>query len=444
MIRAPDASFIRMASTAAEPKDPATAPSCPPPESPARGLWIGGLAGVAVAVTAWVPVVGSAAGWTAGASLEVGPGTTFAVAASGGWLAAWTGAVLDSWKRRIGLLSAALVLAGTQSVLMAQKFSLAWEPVSLAAALTAGLVVAGSLTPRGAGVERWFAGRLSRSLLQRLTVAQSAQFLLPDQREAAVLTCRMLNETALREQMPAREFLKLMEAFRHAASRVLLEHGALLGAPESGAVRAYFGLPLAVENHADKAAAAALALAEAMKQFAITHMHKDQQPVECGTGITCGTLTAGVSGTAYSAAGDAVEQSRWLAALNADYHTLTLTDAATHRLADNTEDRPLEILNPPEGAAVEVFHLLATRGGLSQEAMARRDAFRDAIILLRAGHAEDALQRFEHAREGLIHEDAVLERFMTQAEHQSAREGRKLPPPSRPRARFSPRRILRP
>jgi hypothetical protein len=209
-------------------------------------------------------------------------------------------------------------------------------------------------------------------------------------------------------------------------------------------MRAFFGLPLAVENHADKAAVAALALAEAMKQFASDHKQRDYHPVECGIGITCGTLTAGVSGETYSAAGDAVEQSRWLAALNAEYRTLILTDGATHRLSENTEDRPLEILNPPEGAAVEVFHLLSTLGGLSQEAMARRDAFRDAIILLRAGHAEDALRRFEDAREGLIHEDAALERFVSHAEHQSARDGKKLPPPARPRARLSPRRIFRP
>lgn len=397
---------------------------------------------MAAAASAWVP--GVAAAVTGAAEMEAGAAITFAVAAAGGWLAAWTGAALDSWKRRLGVLAAALVLAGTQSVLMAHKFGIAWEPVSFALALTVGLVSAGCLTRRGAGVERWFTGRLSRRLIQRLAAAQSTEFLLPDQREAAVLTCRMLNEAALREQMPAREFLKLMEAFRQAASRVLLEHGALLDAPESGAVRAFFGLPLAVENHADQASAASLALAEAMKQFAVTHTHKDRQPVECGTGITSGTLTAGLSGPAYSAAGDAVEQSRWLAALNAEYHTRILTDSATHRLAENTEDRPLEILNPPDGAAVEVFHLLATRGGLSIEALARRDAFRDAIVLLRAGHAEDALQRFEDAREGLIHEDAAMERFVTQAEHQSARDGKKLPPPSRPRARFSPRRILRP
>ena len=139
-----------------------------------------------------------------------------------------------------------------------------------------------------------------------------------------------------------------------------------------------------------------------------------------------------------------MEQSRWLAGLNADYQTVILTDDATHRLAENGEDRPLEILNPPEGAAVEVHHLLATRGGLSQEAMARRDAFRDAIILLRAGHAEDALRRFADARLGLVHEDPVLERFVASAEHQVARDRGILPPPARPKARLSPRRIFRP
>jgi class 3 adenylate cyclase len=408
------------------------------------GLITGMLSAVAVAALAWVPGAGEAAGVFSDTDVKAAPEVTFGIAALAGVGGAWVGWALDSWKRRLVLLIAGLALAGTQSALLARNFDVAWEPFSLAAALCAGLVTSGLLTPRGAGVERFFHGRLARAQVQRLSAAQSWEFLLPDEREAAVLTCRMLNETALREQMSAREFLKLMEAFRDKSSQVLLEHGALLDAPESGMVRAFFGLPLAVENHADKAAVAGLALAEAMRQFAIVHMHRDRPPVECGIGITCGTLTAGVTGEVYSAAGDTVEQSRWLAALNAEYHTAILTDGAAHLTAGNTEDRPLEILNPPEGAAVEVYQLLATRGGLSREALARRDAFRDAVMLLRAGHAEDALIRFENAREGLIHEDSALERLAAQAEDQIERDGRKPPPPSRPRARFSPRRIARP
>ena len=431
--------------------DPFPARMNPKTESPAAvtprltlppstgGLWAGAGAGIAVAALAWLPGAGEAAEFFQQSALRTAPGLTFGIAAAAGMVGAWVGWALDSWARRLLVLAAVLVLAGTQSALLARNFGVAWEPFSLAAAVCAGLVSAGLLAPRGAGVERFFTGRLARDQVQRLAAAQSAGFLLPDQREAAVVTCRMSNETALREQMSAREFLRLMAAFRLASSRVLLEHGALVDASESGMVRAFFGLPLAVENHADKAAAAGLALAEALRQFAVEHLHRERPPVECGTGITCGTLTAGVTGEMYSAAGDAVEQSRWLAGLNAEYHTLILTDRATHLMAENTEDRPLEILNPPEGAAVEVFHLLATRGGLSGEALTRRNAFRDAIMLLRAGHAGDALERFEDAREGLVHEDAALERFVAQAEHQIERDGRKLPPPSRPRARFAPR-----
>lgn len=423
-------------------KPAASAPLLRPPSL--AGLWAGIAAGTAAAGLAWLPGAGEFASYFNEAGIRVAAPVTFGIAALAGSLAAWTGWAVDSWKRRAGLLLGMLVLAGTQSVLMTKNFGIGWEPLSFSAAVAAGLIVAGVNAPRGARLDRFFQGRLAPAQLQRLAMAQSADFLLPDQREAAVLTCRMMNEAALREMMPAREFLKLMEAFRQTATRVLLERGALLDAPESGTVRAFFGLPLAVENHADQAAAAALELADAMKQFDLAQMHREYRHVECGIGITCGTLTAGVTGETYSAAGDAVEQSRWLAVLNADYGTLILTDKATHLIAGNTEDRPLEILNPPEGAALEIMHLLATRGGLSGEALARRDAFRDAIMLLRAGHAEDALRRFEDARRGLVIEDAALDRFVAQAEHQIERDGRKPPPPSRPRARFSPLRIARP
>ncbi len=430
------------------PDTPSPAPAAAPlrlrKEPSRRGLWTGALLGVAASATAWIPALREAAGifWNDEVSV-LAPEWTCGLAAAGGLMAAWVGWAVDSWGKRLFLLTAALGLSGTQSFLMARNFATGWEPFSMAAALSAGLLTAAVLTPRGAGVERWFQGRLGRLPLQRLTMALDTDFLLPDQREAAVLTCRMLNETALREQMPAREFLRLMEAFRATASSVLMDYGALLDAPESGSVRAFFGLPLAMENHADRAASAALALSEAMRQFALDHMHRDRDPVECGTGIACGTLTAGISADTYNAAGDAVEQSRWLASLNAEYQTSILTDSTTHRVADNTEDRPLEILNPPEGAALEIFHLLGVRGGLSGEALARRDAFRDAIMLLRAGHAEDALARFTDAREGLVHGDAALERFVSQAEEQCARDDRKPPPPARPRARLSPRRVHR-
>lgn len=364
------------------------------------------------------------------------------VAAAGGLLAARTGWALDSWGRRLPILAAAVGLAATQSLLLTYRFHVEWEPLSLMAALVTGIVAGGLAAPRRQSAAQWFEGRAGRDLLLRLSAAPTG-ILLPDQREASVLTCRLLNETQLRERIPAREFLKFTEAFRLTASRILTSHGALLDAPESGVVRAFFGLPLAVESHATQAARAALALDEAMKEFALSHMHRDHPVAETGIGIASGTLTAGLTGNHYTAAGDAVEQSRWLAALNTEFHTRLLIDETTHQQATAVEDRPLEIMNPPEGAAVAVFQLLAAEGALSSEALQRRDAFRDAIMLLRAGHAADALVRFADARAGLIHEDAVLERFVAEAEAQSIRDGikpalRKAPRP-RPSARKSPR-----
>lgn len=369
-------------------------------------------------------------------------GVAAAVAAAGGLLAAGTGWALDSWGRRSLILTAAAGLAVTQSLLLAHRFHVDWEPLSLIAALVTGMVAGGIAAPRRESAAQWFAGRAGQDLLARLSAAPPG-ILVPDQREASVLTFRLLNETQLRERIPAREFLKFTEALRQTASRLLTSQGALLDAPESGVVRAFFGLPLAVESHAPQAAQAALSLDEVMQEFALTHMRRDHPVAETGIGIASGTLTAGLTGNHYTAAGDAVEQSRWLASLNAEFHTRLLTDEATHLQASCVEDRPLEIMNPPEGAAVAIFQLLGAEGALSIEALQRRDAFRDAIVLLRAGHAADALARFADAREGLIHEDAVLERFVAEAEAQSARDGIKPPlrkaPLPRPSARKSPR-----
>ncbi len=410
----------------------------PKSAAPCRGGLVGGaISGAAAAGVALVPGVEELmrSEWVYN-TRTVEPLATFAIAAGGGIISAAVSASLDTWPRRAGLLMAAIVLAVTQSLLLFHRLAIGWEAVSLAVAMITGALVAGLLTRSPSAAARWFEGRLNRSLVQRLSVAQNMGFLQPDEREAAVLTCSILNETHLRSQIPAREFLKIAESFRLTASRVLLDHGALLDETEAGTVRAFFGLPLPVVNHADSAARAALAVDDALRRLAVGQMKKDYAQAEFGAGISCGVLTAGLSGDAYAAAGDAVDQSRWLAALNADYHSAILTDGTTHRMSADTEDRPLEILNPPDGAALEVYQVLAMTGGLSREAMAQRDAFRDAIILLRAGHAADALLRFKEAGEGLTSPDGTLEHFVYIAQEQSARDsaGRKLPlpPASRP------------
>lgn len=402
----------------------------------------GALFAAAGAATAWAPgLAEKTAEWTRGLpapaeTLHSAPPEWRAAAALlAGIGAAWVGGrVRPAW-RAWGLTLAAAALTAAQCLVF-KLHGVAWEPLSLLAALGAGFSASllftpktapdeeiAAATPAGAEAARLFRGRVSKALLRRLTEVTDTAFLQPAQREAAVVTCRLLNEHALRENLPARDFLKLSEAFRARAAEVLMEHGGCLDPAESAGVRAFFGLPLPSPAGAeDEAAAAALALDEALRRFAVDHMSPDAEPPSFGIGIASGTLTAGLTDEHYSALGDAVELSRWLAGENTNYHSRILMDERTRARAVNTEDRPLEVCNPPEGAAVEIFQLLSPRGGLSFEAVKRRDAFRDAIMLLRAGHAEDAIQRFNEARRGLLSPDPVLEHFLSQAEDQLRRD----------------------
>jgi len=363
----------------------------------------------------------------------VAPLTAFGMAFGVGLGAAMVGMTVYPVRRVIGLLSAAGLLCLFQSLVLALH-GLAWEPLPA----LIGLLGAGSLTvllrPQFFGPATAFQGRVSAKTMARLARVADPAFLQPDQLDATVISCRLLNENALREVLPARDFLKLCQAFRTAAGQLLMEHGGCLDPREDSGVRAFFGLPLRDPEFADDAVKAALALDDGMRAFAEKHASPAGTPA-CGIGLATGKLTAGLVGGSYSVLGDAVELSRWLAAETANYEVRCLTDSATHLAADRVEDRPLEFVNPPDGAAVEIFHLLGTAGSLSQEAMARRHAFRDAIMLLRAGHAEDARQRFGDAREGLTVPDPVLEYFVTLAADQSQRDAASsgaAPPPSAP------------
>ncbi|MES2707734.1 MAG: hypothetical protein V4726_14160 [Verrucomicrobiota bacterium] len=360
----------------------------------------------------------------------VSPFVSFGAALGCGVAAAWVGSVIQPRRTAWGLVAAGCLLAVTQSMIMALHHTL-WEPLPAVLAMAGGCLAASWRNRLPAGASPWFKDRVSPEVLEKLSEARDLAFLSADQRQGTVLTCRLLNEGPLREMLPAQDFLKLCEAFRARAAGVLLPHGACLDPTESTGVRAFFGLPLASETAADDAVKAALALEAAFGETAAGSGSGDSFPAPvCGTGLSSGIFTAGLTGNTYTVLGDPVEVSRWLASRNSDYHTRTLLDSATHLRAARVEDRPLEVLNPPEGAAMEIFHLLGIKGSLSMEELTRRDAFRDAIILLRAGHAEDAIARFADAREGLSEPDAALDQFLAQAADQVRRDGAAPPGPA--------------
>ena len=383
--------------------------------------WLAPLAGLAAgvaveALTRGVPAIFPVAGEARG----LVPPAALGVAGACGFLSGAVSGRLGGTGARLLPAVVAAGLAVSQSGVLA-RFGVTWAPWGAMAGVLAGAAVACLVGGRAAAPERCLTGRLSRESLARVRAA-GAGVLEPVEREASVVTCRLLNETALRGRLAAGAFLKLNAAFASRAGDVLRSRGGLVDEPEPGTVRAIFGLPLAVEVPADAAAGAAIAVDDALRDFAAESTEIAGEPLAWGVGVASGTLTAGLGATGYSAAGDALERSKWLAQLNGEYHTRILTDDATHRGATKSEDRPLEILPPPDGAAVAVHQLLAQSGGLSAEALARRDAFRDAVLLLRAGHAGDALNRFADARAGLTVPDPVLERFISQAEIHAERE----------------------
>ena len=407
--------------------------------------WVGGAVAAVAASSLTLLLHGQPLGSWLWQSLPVPPAQpvplplAWAAALLPGLGAAWIGSALPRLRRIFGLLATASLLTLSQSIVLALHH-IAWEPLPTLLAIVGAGTIAALLRPELTGPTAWFIDKVSPPLLARLAQAENQDLLRPAQRDATILTCRLLpDQTPPIEPATPRDVLKFHEAFRAQASRILLDHGACLDPTEASGVRAFFGLPLPLPSAADDAVAAALALREALAPFAPS---SEASPPNFGIGLATGPLTAGFVDHTYSALGEAAELSRWLAAETAHYEVPILLDAPTHFAASHLEDRPLEFVNPPVGPAVEIFQLLGTIGSLSPEALARRQAFRDAITLLRAGHAEDARRRFADASLGLNSPDPVLEHFISLANDQSQRDAASsaplAPPGSAPSA--SPRR----
>jgi len=82
----------------------------------------------------------------------------------------------------------------------------AWEPLPALLAVLAGGGVALLLRPPASGPAGLFMGRLSPASLAVLGKARDLSFLRPDQRQATVLTCRLLNEMPCANCCPPANF----------------------------------------------------------------------------------------------------------------------------------------------------------------------------------------------------------------------------------------------
>lgn len=129
-------------------------------------------------------------------------------------------------------------------------------------------------------------------------------------RDLSVLITDIRGYTALTEQLGAAEVVALLNEYFAILVEVVIEHDGVIDKFMGDALLCWFGAPMAMPDHAERAVAAALAMQERTAAWNRERVAAGLAPVATGIGIASGRVVVGNIGSPkrleYTAIGDAV------------------------------------------------------------------------------------------------------------------------------------------
>ncbi|MGH7353775.1 MAG: adenylate/guanylate cyclase domain-containing protein [Candidatus Rokuibacteriota bacterium] len=131
-----------------------------------------------------------------------------------------------------------------------------------------------------------------------------------EKREVTILMSDLRGYTRFAERGSPEQVVGVLNDYLARMADLVLSHGGTVNEFIGDAVFAIFGAPMARADHAERAAAAALAMQEAMAEINAAHVARELPPFEMGIGINSGEAVVGNIGSEqrakYAVVGSAV------------------------------------------------------------------------------------------------------------------------------------------
>jgi adenylate cyclase len=213
--------------------------------------------------------------------------------------------------------------------------------------------------------------------------------------ECTVFFSDIAGFTALAELLTPAAVLRVINSYFTEMSEPIRSSQGIIDKYIGDAIMAFWAPPFAEPaDHARLACLSALAQRERLAGFQarlpeLTGLRRSVPPLEMRIGIATGEVVVGNVGSEvsknYTVIGDTVNLAARLEALNKQYGTRTLIAAATEALAQGAiETREIDLVAVAgKSEPIRIFELLAAQGGLSPEALARRERFGAALAAYR-------------------------------------------------------------
>ena len=171
----------------------------------------------------------------------------------------------------------------------------------------------------GYGVEERSRRRLAQlfgtyvppELVEEMLVLSGHRFSMrAESRELTVMFCDMRGFTHLSEQMEPLELQAFLNAVFSRLTQIINQHRGTVDKYMGDCVMAFWGAPVAMDNHATLAVQAAIEMADAVHQINNEHRADGRPEISVGIGLNTGVMSVGDMGSAvrrsYTVIGDAV------------------------------------------------------------------------------------------------------------------------------------------
>ncbi|HRL99187.1 MAG TPA: adenylate/guanylate cyclase domain-containing protein, partial [Acidovorax sp.] len=156
-------------------------------------------------------------------------------------------------------------------------------------------------------------------------------------RELTVMFCDMRGFTALSEQMDPLQLQALLNDVFSRLTHIIRSHQGTIDKYMGDCVMAFWGAPVPMQEHAQRAVHAALDMERAIGQFNASNRERGLPEIGIGIGLNTGTMCVGDMGSdirrSYTVIGDAVNLASRLEGLSKHYGVRTVASASTQAQA---------------------------------------------------------------------------------------------------------------
>lgn len=191
-------------------------------------------------------------------------------------------------------------------------------------------------------------------------------------RELTVMFCDMRGFTALSEQMDPLQLQALLNDVFSRLTHIIRSHQGTIDKYMGDCVMAFWGAPVPMQEHAQRAVHAALDMERAVEQFNASNRERGLPEIGIGIGLNTGTMCVGDMGSdirrSYTVIGDAVNLASRLEGLSKHYGVRTVASASTQAQAPRFAWQELDRVRVKGKAqAVAIFSPVALQDALTPQ-----------------------------------------------------------------------------